>query len=293
VIANDTCVPVSLPFTFRYYGIDYGSISVSDNGFVAPGSQWIGDIYNWRIPAPTGTDGTIAPFWDDFRPDTLGASGVYTWHDAANHRFVVEWSRCVHVHGYRPPSYAEQQTFEVMLYDPLYHQTLTGDAPVVFQYLSIANDDTVFENNHNFATIGIESPDNTDGLEYTYANRYPATAAVAANSRAIRFTTNPPDTFIAVAGTNPTCGTSAVTVSPVPAVTSVRFDVGRRSAGAARIFDVAGRRVRLLPVRDGEATWDLRDDNGQRARPGVYGVALTASATGVTIFRRFLICNQP
>lgn len=280
-ITNDTCIPVNLPFTFRFYGHDYNTISVSDNGFAAPGSQWIGDVYNWSIPSASGTDGVLAAFWDDFRTDTLGASGVYTWQDDANHRFVIEWSRCVHVHGYRPPSYAEQQTFELMLYDPQYHSTPTGDGPIVVQYATVRNDDTLFENNHNYATVGMESPDRSDGIEYTYANRYMPGAAVVVDGRAIRFTTIPPDDFIAIAE-QPESGapmTPAASPNPVRDRLIVRLPAGS-VATKARVYDVRGVLVRSLRVESRGATlvWDLGDERGERVSAGVYNVVLTSSS---------------
>ena len=282
-ITNDTCIPVNLPFTFRFYGRDYNTISVSDNGFAAPGNQWIGDVYNWSIPSASGTDGVLAAFWDDFRTDTLGASGVYTWQDDANHRFVIEWSRCVHVHGYRPPSYAEQQTFELMLCDPQYYVTSTGDGPVVVQYATVANDDTLFENNHNYATVGIESPDRGDGFEYTYANSYILGGAVVADGRAIRFTTNPPDDFIAVAEQPDVPGPSTLTVFPNPVRDrlTVRLPAGFSGARAC-VYDVRGARVRSLRPSAGSATlsWDLSDDLGVRVPAGVYQIVLAPSAGG-------------
>jgi hypothetical protein len=292
-LANDTCVPVALPFNFRFYGRDYGTVSVSDNGFIAPGSQWIGDVYNWSIPSPSGTDGVVAPFWDDFRADTLGASGVYTWFDAASHRFVVEWSRCVHVHGYRPPYYGEQQTFQAIVYDPQYYATRTGDAPIVAQYMTVVNDDTIFENNHNFATIGVESPDNADGLEYTYANSYPAAAAVVADGRAIRFTTNPPDTFVAVSESPTGAEAALLAASPSPARNRVVLTLPERARGTIRIFDVNGRLVRSLPVTQsaGSVVWDARDDDGRLVAPGVYSATLTLPSGLATISCRILVCN--
>jgi hypothetical protein len=301
-LTNDTCMPVGLPFNFRFYGRDNWAVSVSDNGFLAPGSQWIGDIYNWRLPSPSGTDGTIAAFWDDFRTDTLGASGVYTYHDAANHRFIIEWSRCVHVHGFRPPSYGELQSFEAVLLDPQFYPTRTGDAPVVFQYLMVVNDDTIGvttpdPNCHNYATVGIESPDNSCGLEYTYANSYPAAAAVVANGRAIRFTTNPPDTFVAVAEMRDPGLYTALRVVPRPAVQQVRIEAyPAAEEGRVSIYDVGGRMVTRFTVGPGDASheWRLVDLKGQRVRAGVYQAVLTRATDGTRISAdRIVILEQP
>lgn len=267
-MTNDTALPVRLPFTFRFYGRDFDTVSVSDNGYAVFGRAWRGEIYNWHIPSASGPDGFVAPFWDDFRADTGQASGVFTRHDAANHRFVIQWSRVHHVHGFRPPSLAELQTFQVILEDPAYHPTPTGDGSMLVQYHTVYNDDSLFGNSHNFATVGIQSPDDQDGIEYTFAGRYPDAAAPVAAGRAIRFTTVPPDTFTAVregrVGERPAAG---LLVCPSPA----RGPVLVRTAGpgAVRVFDSSGReRLRLNTT--GLWRWDLRDHDGNRVPAGVY-----------------------
>ncbi|MFO7676080.1 MAG: C25 family cysteine peptidase [bacterium] len=271
-LGDDATVQVDLPFTFRFYGRDYARVSISDNGYVAMGQQWFGEIYNWHIPSTGGLGPFVAVFWDDFRVDTLEASGVYTHYDAAGHRFVIEWSRVHHVHGYRPPALAELQTFQVVLHDPRYHPTPTGDGPILCQYHTVRNDDSLFENSHNYATVGIQA-NSSLGLEYTFADRYPAAAARLGDGRAIRFTTVPPDTF---AGTRET-GESRpglLRLNPNP-VRSRLLLVAPAAAREAVVYDAGGRRLRRLGLRDGRAEWDLRDEAGRRVAAGVYHLALT------------------
>jgi len=276
-IGNDTATTISLPFTFRFYGRDYDEVSVSDNGYVVMGSTWLGEIYNWRLPSPNGLGGLVAAFWDDFRPDTLGASGVFGWFDETDHRYIVEWSRCVHNHGYRPAVPAEQQTFEVLLFDPAHSVTATGDGPVVVQYLTVQNDDSVTGNSHNFASVGLQSPDRLDGLEYTFAGSYPDAAAAVEPGRAIRLTTNPPDTFTSVGdgpGRHATGG--RIRVSPVPARASLSILLPPAAGnGQIEIVDALGRVVRHLTFEPGgtrELRWDLTDENGRSVGSGVYYV---------------------
>jgi hypothetical protein len=58
---------------------------------------------------------------------------------------------------------------------------------IQFQYKQIRNNDEP----RMFATVGIESPDETDGLQYTYVNVYPEQAAPVSGGLAVRFTTSP------------------------------------------------------------------------------------------------------
>jgi hypothetical protein len=272
-IGDDATVVVDLPFEFRFYGRGYRQVSVCDNGYVAMGNQWFGEIYNWHIPAPGGLDAFVAVFWDDFRVDTLSASGVYTRYDAGNHRFVIEWSRVHHVHGYRPPYIAELQTFQVILHDPEYHPTPTGDGPILCQYHTVRNDDSLFENSHNFATVGIQAPGSELGLEYTFAGGYPDAAAPLGDGRAIRFTTVPPDTFVGASESPDPARVAGFRVRPNPARARLAF-VAPAAARGVVVFDAGGRRVRGLELAGGRGEWDLRDDVGRRVATGVYYLAL-------------------
>lgn len=274
-IPNDRAVAIDLPFTFRFYGRDYRTISVSDNGYIAMGNTSFGDPYNWHIPSAHGPDDFIAVFWDDFRADTLGAPGVFYYYDEGGHRLIVEWSRAYHIHGFRPPQIAEQQTFQAILYDPACHPTKTGDGPILLQYLSVQNDDSLWGNSHNYATVGVQSPDHNDGLEWTYGGSYPVPAAVIVPNRAIKFTTNPSDTFFFL--TEPKNNLSSTPRSLIVEPTIVRkrcgFKVSGRGKGMVKVFDVMGREIKEFKVLSyGESRWwwELTDKNGKQVPAGIY-----------------------
>ncbi|MGC9362924.1 MAG: C25 family cysteine peptidase, partial [Candidatus Syntrophosphaera sp.] len=81
---------VNLPFTFKYYGVDYNQASISSNGFIAFGETIDADWRNWRLPDAGGPSPMVAVFWDDL--DLVsGTSNVYTYYDPVMHYFVVEW----------------------------------------------------------------------------------------------------------------------------------------------------------------------------------------------------------
>ncbi|KPK66318.1 hypothetical protein AMJ82_11905 [candidate division TA06 bacterium SM23_40] len=176
-LTNDDVDTLALPFTFRYYGGAYNEISVCSNGFAALGETWVAIPRNWGIPAAFGPDAMLAAFWDG-----LSGGGVYKYYDVAQHRYVIEWSRKHNVYQ----SYEE--TFEIVLYDPLYYETQTGDGEILFQYETVYNGDS----NENYATVGIEEPGQWYGLEYTYANHYAPEAPSLVSGRAIKFTTDSP-----------------------------------------------------------------------------------------------------
>lgn len=165
---------VNLPFPFMFYGDTYTKISVCSNGWLAMGWTYLVNYRNWTIPGAGGPPAMVAGFWDDLN---LGGGGkVLYQYDAANHRFIVEWSRVRNEPG-------NQQTFEIILYDPAHHPTSTGDGIIEMQYHTVNNTDS----GDNYCTAGIENYLHTDGLLYSFQNQYPNGAAALAAGRAVRY----------------------------------------------------------------------------------------------------------
>ena len=71
-------------------------------------------------------------FWDDLQLTNSGR--VYTWYDEINKLFIVQWSRVRTFQNNTP------ETFQVILKDPMYYTTPTGDGEIVMQYLDFNND---------------------------------------------------------------------------------------------------------------------------------------------------------
>jgi hypothetical protein len=171
---------VMLPFAFSFYGEEYDRISICSNGWLAFGTTYQKHYRNWTMPGAGGADNLVAVFWDDLE---LGAgSDVLTWHDTDNHCFVVEWN------GMRNAYNGTTETFQALLYDPAYQAGDTGDGVIVCQYATVANVD----GQNGYATVGLQNADHSDGLLYTYWNRYAAGGATLAAGRAIKFSTVAP-----------------------------------------------------------------------------------------------------
>jgi hypothetical protein len=77
-----------------------------------------------------------------------------------------------------------KEYFQVILLDPAYYPTATGDGEIIVQYEKI---DAAVSN-----TIGIENHTVDIGLQYVFDNEYDPTASVLVNEFAIKFTTEPP-----------------------------------------------------------------------------------------------------
>ncbi len=172
---EDDTKTVDLPFTFRYYGQDYDRVSICSNGWLAMGEMNLVHYRNFGIPSAGSPGAMIAPFWDNLYQ--TGTHRVYTWYDDVEHRFVVQWADM-------PNDYSNTtQNFEVVLYDPYWHQTSTGDGMILFQYETVGNTDS----RDGYATVGIQNAERTDGLMYTFWNEYAGAAAPLASGRAILF----------------------------------------------------------------------------------------------------------
>jgi hypothetical protein len=167
---------LALPFTFRYYGTNYSEISVCSNGFLALGTEDYRFGDNSGIPDTHGPEAMIAPFWDDIDPSAAG--DIYQWYDSANHRWICQFDAVPHYGGTNP------ETFEVILLDPMYYPTASGNGEIIVQYQTAAFPYT--------ATVGIEDPSETTGIQYVFDSTYDPSAAPITNGQAIKFTTQPP-----------------------------------------------------------------------------------------------------
>ncbi len=166
-----TCI--SLPFEFCYYGHFYDEITVSSNGWLAMGDEEYVFFRNRVIPSGVGPGAMIAPFWDYIR-----WGNIYVYYDQYEHQFIIEW------YGFADDYEHEDQVFEVILYDPAYYLTATGDGEIKFQYQEVHNADA----EENYATIGIENETQTEGLLLSFANIYPETMHAIESETAILIT---------------------------------------------------------------------------------------------------------
>ncbi len=183
---QDKIDDVLLPFTFRFYGQDYNRIWISTNGYITFTESNISSFRNWHLPGPMGPRAMIAAFWDDLT--TQYGSGVYTWHNAQEHYFVIEWSDMRNYYD------SSQETFEIILYDPVFYPTSTGDGMIKIQYDDFNNTDqgtssSYWPEHGNYCTIGLENHDSDDGIEYSFNNNYTSGAHTLSDNNAILFTT--------------------------------------------------------------------------------------------------------
>ncbi len=184
VLGDDDLVRIALPFSFPFFGTDYDSLTICSNGWLSFVPTNIAYFRNWAIPGPLGPDAMVAPFWDDLDFPEGGQINIYTEYRPDIGAFVVEWYQAYN----RYDNHADQETFEVLLYDPAQLSGSDGSGVIEFQYYEV-ND---VDQNNNHSTVGIEGPWQNDGVQYVYDQRYAPGAAPLTAGRAIRFTTTPP-----------------------------------------------------------------------------------------------------
>ncbi len=159
--ADDGQAIVPLPFAFSFYGAQYNSVKVVTNGFLSFDVASTNHEYsNSAIPTTAEPNNGIYGWWDDLNLTSAGT--VHYYNDAANGRFVVQYTAAPHYGTSEPGNY----TFQMIL-------NASGD--IVYQYLDM-------QQTLNSATIGIENATGTIALQTVY------NAGYVHNNLAIRLT---------------------------------------------------------------------------------------------------------
>ena len=183
---QDASARVDLPFDFTFDGETFENITVCSNGWIGMGlEQNHTDFRNYPLPTAFGpTHGMLCPYWDDL---IMGSGQVYSYYDAANNRFIVEWHNIDHRY-----SGSQYYTFEAILYDPAFYPTPTGDGEIEFLYQQVTHISGQGTDNA-YWTTGIMSNDHLYGLQYAYWNGYHPAAPAIESGRVIKFTTVEPN----------------------------------------------------------------------------------------------------
>ncbi len=232
-LSDDDVAQVTIPFQFTYYGVPYTQITICSNGWVAMGMVSDRDFSNSGIPNEDGPPAMVAPYWDDLNPVTGGDVSYYI--DNENHRVIVEWHNIAH-YG----SSQDRENFEVILYDPAYYPTPTGDGEIVFQYLTDPVQDDY--------TTGIENQSETIGIQYYYDGDLDRLAAGITAGRAIKFTTAAPTSVEEPGGQPGAIREISFMVAPtlVSRQAVVTLALPTRQHVEVNVYDLSGRRIQNI-----------------------------------------------
>ncbi len=183
---GDQVTVKTLPFSFKYYGIDYNTITIGTNGWFCFGTTAQTGMRNMPLPGLNCPTSLVAVFWSDLTFNGTGA-GVYTYYNSTNHSYVIQWNNAAH---YQNGSYSATFTFEAILYDSQYQIGNPIDNPMKFQYKTynqgFLGDG---ERPNNYFTVGVQNENATDGYTYVYNNVYPSSALAISAQKALFVTT--------------------------------------------------------------------------------------------------------
>jgi hypothetical protein len=283
--ASSYTTTVDLPFTFTYYGNNYTQVRISTDGWIAFGSGTQTAPVNAALPHNDNVNNMVAVLWDDLYDEEFFMGKIYYHHDAANHRFIVEWDSISHADFIEEPV---RETFQVQLMDPAHHNTITGDGEVIMQYRIVQQPETV--------TVGIENDAQNIGITYLFNNNYHHTASALKNEYAIKFTTNPPFESMIVSveeddllnGHSSTASGLINRPNPFSSATDISFNLTQTSVLSLQIFDVNGELITNLfsgRLNEGNHTlqWNGLNDNGKKAGAGIYFCRLQSEGFSETI----------
>ncbi len=262
---GNTMDTVYLPFTFKFYGKEYNKVVVSSSGWIGFGDYKSYYPSNEILPDSSSPNNIIAGLWDYMNPYMLNSGKIYYIYLPKEHVAVFEWDSVAH--GVGVPN-----KFEIILYDPGYYHTITGDGDILIQYLLPPAD--------NSFTVGIEGPSGKKGLLYCYNQQYTPGAVSIERRRAIKFTTNAP----------------FVKMEPIPEV--VRFEgpfpnlindemtfriaLPDRMNIEVNMYDISGRLVKRLVngiFSPGNYIWHFNVSGTNAIKSGLYFIVFKTDST--------------
>jgi hypothetical protein len=219
----------------------------------------------------------VAVFWDDFFSfGPQGGGKLYYYSDPANHRFIVEWDTVPHY-----SELTDKETFEIILLDPAYYPTPTGDGEIILQYKKVEEAGS--------CTVGIENNSEDVGLLYLFNEIYDPTANELVSGIAIKFTTRTP-TVVSVGDDEEVNILMPTTYSleqnypnPFNPETRINYSIPEPAYVKLSIYDINGILVRTLYEGNQSAgryqtVWDGENSTGMKVGSGVYFYRIQANS---------------
>jgi len=216
-------------------------------------------------------------FWDDFYSNgPQGGGKLFYYSDENDHRFIIEWDTVPH-----KSDITDKETFEIILLDPAYYPTPTGDGEIIFQYKEVEEAGS--------CTVGMENSTEDVGLQYLFNEFYDATANELVNGLAIKFTTKAPS-VVSVDGGGETQDLIPTAYSleqnypnPFNPETRISYSLPEQAYVKLSIYDINGTLVKTL--QDGnqstgkyESVWNGKNDFGIKVGSGVYFYRIQANS---------------
>lgn len=271
---SDYTATVSIPFPFKYYGINYSQVRISTDGWLAFGSGTQTAPVNTPLPNSDNINNMVGVFWDDLYDSEYFMGNILYFNDEVNHRFIIEWDSISHnAIGSSPV----KEYFEAILLDPVYYPTTTGDGEIIVQYRAFSD---ISSN-----TIGIENQTQDIGLQYVFNGDYDPTASLLTDGLAIKFTTEPPFTNILTGEGDfvnrhmkPGPGNFFMAQNhpnPFTSYTTIDYSLTEQCRLTLSVYDIRGELVRTLfdgkqPAGTYSIEWNCLSNAGIPVSAGLY-----------------------
>jgi hypothetical protein len=280
-VVSDYTETINLPFTFKYYGTNYSVCRVSTDGWIAFGGGTQTAPVNTTLPNNDNVNNMVAVFWDDLYDTEFFMGKIFYHNDNANHRFIIEWDSISRNNFVAEPV---REVFQVILLDPVYYNTPTGDGEIIMQYKKVEEPES--------CTVGIENSSQNIGLEYVFNQNYDPTASDLINGLAIKFTTKTPSVSSIITGdgdhelskNNNPAGYSLEQNHPNPfnSDTWISYSLPEPGNVVLQIFNVGGELVRTLqngqqPTGKYSIEWNGLNNDGNPVSSGIYFYRLQTS----------------
>ncbi|MCF7919521.1 MAG: T9SS type A sorting domain-containing protein [Candidatus Cloacimonetes bacterium] len=271
LMTDDQTESIPLPFNFTYFDTEYDSISICSNGWISFETTWQVYFKNWSIPAALGPKAMVSAYWDDLRGFNGGVEPLRLcyYYDETQNYFIIEWNDT-----YNRADDMSVEKFQIVLYDPVEFPTESGNGVIQVNYHTVNNPDS----GSNFSTVGIEDYHHIDGVLYTFADQYPASATTLQNGLAIKFTTEAPDDFTGNDEENLVTGLPVLNnnyPNPFNPETTFSFSITETDEVELKVYNIKGELVKTvvsgnLAKGDYSYIWRGDDDQGRSVASGVY-----------------------
>jgi Ca2+-binding RTX toxin-like protein len=126
--ADDATVPVTIPFTFNFFGTNFTSLFVSSNGLITFGAG--NSSFSNATLSANPVEAAIAPFWDDlyvFNPTSTARVLTQTNGAVGSRQLILQWDK---VNFFPNSGSADTLTFQAILFE--------GSNNIRFNYLDLA-----------------------------------------------------------------------------------------------------------------------------------------------------------
>jgi hypothetical protein len=299
---NSTSNPIPLGFTFSFYGDDFTSLRVCNNGWLSFNTFSV-SYNNTTLPSNLAPRAMIAPLWDNL--NLQANSKVYYFADST--RFVVEWEDVYTATGNGP------YTFQTILF---------RNGNMMFQYKNLSSLEDAY-------TVGMQNIDATDGFYIAHNESYlhdemailiskrswislnPTGGMVAPGSQldiqvslnsrdfplgdfwaSVEIFSNDPQNSQMTVPIHMTVDSTTVGIGPHQAIpgqyqlfqnypnpfnpnTTIQYALIETGKVSLKIYNLLGQEIRTLVNNTQDAgyqtiQWDGRDDIGQSVASGIY-----------------------